>query len=60
MIDTDKVNDVVRKIRALRILNHKSGVYTKKFQTQALTGLSDDEVLAVAEILAGLNEAQNV
>ncbi len=49
---SSNVQEAVSKINALRKLSRESGLITKRAQSMILRALSDDEMTAVAEILA--------
>lgn len=56
MAASDRVQDAVSKINALRKLTRDSGCITKNTQSAILRALSPDELTAVAEILAKQDE----
>jgi hypothetical protein len=47
----DRVNDVVRKVRALRELTEMTGTITKRSQGILLQSLSPEELTLAAELL---------
>jgi len=55
---SSKVQEAVSKINALRKLSRESGLITKRAQSMILRALSDDEMTAVAEILAKESTAE--
>ena len=60
MAQSANVQDAVSKINALRKLSRESGCITTRTQSKILQLLSEDELTAVAEILAQQSEASNV
>ena len=59
MAQSAHVQDAVSKINALRKLSRESGCITTRTQSRILQLLSEDELTAVAEILAQ-SEGSNV
>ena len=59
MAQSANVQDAVSKINALRKLSRESGCITTRTQSKILQLLSEDELTAVAEILAQ-SEGSNV
>ena len=59
MSDTT-IQEAVEKILALRKLTRESGCITTRTQSMILRALTDEEMIAAAEILAQQAEASNV
>ena len=55
---SSNVQEAVSKINALRKLSRESGLITKRAQSMVLRALSDDEMTAVAQVLAQQSTAE--
>jgi hypothetical protein len=56
---TDRVTDVVQKVRALRELTEMTGTITKKSQGLLLQSLSSEELILAAQILTSKDGQTN-
>jgi cytochrome c553 len=59
MARTEAIQDAVSKINALRRVTRETGTISKRAQSKVLQALTDEEMTAVAEILAQQSEASN-
>jgi len=59
MARTEAIQEAVSKINALRRVTRETGTISKRAQSKVLQALTDEEMTAVAEILAQQSEASN-